>query len=213
LIEFIVFLILNLFFVILFSLIRYYILLFKEEHRNEFSRDELVDFQKLVPKSILDIFEMNGNLPNSIIVYSIFMVITYLFSLLGGIVGSPHYTNEIGNYFFLLPILFLLICFGYSFLVSQLFPDLEYNHHSFIRNLIYQESSLILSTGISCISMNFAVYGVYQQISFLFVLFNFILIFGILIWKLCKPNIIEENYETEGEYYSEPDWENDQMMA
>ncbi len=212
-IEFIVFLICNLVLITIFSLIRYYVLLFKEEHKDSYSRDELIDFQKLIPKSILDIFEMNGSLQNSFIVYLVISLITYLFCLMGGIVGSPHYTSEIGNYFFLFPVLFLAFTFGYPFFVSAIFPDLEYNNHSLIRQLISQESSIILSSGLSLLAMNFAVYGVFQQISFLFVLLNTILVFGILIWKLCKPTIIEENYESEGEYVSDPDWENDQMMA
>lgn len=212
-IEFIVFLICNLVLIIVFSLIRYYVLLFKEEHKESYSRDELIDFQRLIPKSILDIHEMNGSLQNFLIVYNIMALITFLFCLMGGMVGSPHYTSEIGNYFFLFPILFLICTFGYPYFVGAIFPDLEYNNHSLIRQLISQESSIILSTGLSCIAMNFAVFGVYGQISFLFVLMNLVLVFAILIWKLCKPTIIEENYESEHDYVSDPDWENDQMMA
>jgi hypothetical protein len=217
LIEFILFLFLNLIFLILFSLIRYYVLLFKESERDEFSRDELIDFQKLIPKSILDLFEQNRNMIFAAGVYVLVAVLIYGYSLLGGIIGSPHYANEFGNYFFLSPILFLAIAFGYTFLLKAIYPGLEFNPPSdILGKLLSQEFAVIASAGISTVAMNFAVSGVYREISFLFIFFNLLIIFAVLIYKLAVPKIEEEIYEQDysnGDYVSEPDWENDERMA
>ena len=119
--EFILYLIFFVICFILLALLRYYIQLFSDLERDQFDRSELIDFQKLIPKEMLNILEANGNMQEGLIAFLAFSLIAYGWSLLGGLIGSPHFTNEIGNYFFQSCLLFIAAYFGVApFSVSEL---------------------------------------------------------------------------------------------
>jgi hypothetical protein len=216
--EFILYLLFLTISIVLFSLIRYYVLLFKEVNREQFDRSELIDFTKLIPKSLLDTFEQNKNLTLALAVYSGITLFTFLYCMLGGLIGSPHYTNEIGNYFFYSPFLTACVAFGYPFLLDALYPDKEYyTPNDLLGKILFQENSILLGFGLGTISANLAVYGAYHQLPFPLIFFNSVLTLAILIYKIKPSDKVEETeYEysdDHGEYISDPDWENDQRYT
>ena len=124
--EFILYLIFFVICFILLALLRYYIQLFSDLERDQFDRSELIDFQKLIPKEMLNILEANGNMQEGLIAFLAFSLIAYGWSLLGGLIGSPHFTNEIGNYFFQSCLLFIAAYFGYAPLVDAFLGSKKY---------------------------------------------------------------------------------------
>jgi hypothetical protein len=191
---------------IVLALIRYYVQLFSDVEREQFDRSELIDFQKLIPKEILNILEANGNMQDGLIAFTSFSLLAYFWTLLGGIIGTPHYTNEIGNYFFQSCFLFIGFFFGYSPLVEVILGSKKYSEpNSFIVQFLSQETCILIGVGLACISANLSVYGLHHQIPFPFTIFNILVISGMLIYRLkLTPNRRkEEKYGEEDFNYEE----------
>ena len=204
--EFILYLLFFIISFIVLALIRYYFLLFSDLERDQFDRSELIDFQKLIPKEILRILEANGNLQEGLIAFCVFSFVSYLWTLLGGLVGTPHYTNEIGNYFFQSCFLFIVFFFGYAPLVDVILGSKKYSEpDSFLVRFLSQETCILIGVGLACIAANLSVYGMHHQIPFPFSLFNILIISGMLLYKLkSEPSVrTEEKYGDEDFNYEE----------
>jgi len=204
--EFILYLIFFVICFILLALLRYYIQLFSDLERDQFDRSELIDFQKLIPKEMLNILEANGNMQEGLIAFLAFSLIAYGWSLLGGLIGSPHFTNEIGNYFFQSCLLFIAAYFGYAPLVDAFLGSKKYAEpDSFIVRFFSQETCVLIGIGLACVAANLSVYGMHHQIAFPFTMFNTIVISAMLVYKLkTQPDIrTEEKYGEEDFNYEE----------
>ena len=204
--EFILYLIFFVICFILLALLRYYIQLFSDLERDQFDRSELIDFQKLIPKEMLNILEANGNMQEGLIAFLAFSLIAYGWSLLGGLIGSPHFTNEIGNYFFQSCLLFIAAYFGYAPLVDAFLGSKKYAEpDSVIVRFFSQETCVLIGIGLACVAANLSVYGMHHQIAFPFTLFNTIVISAMLVYKLkTQPDIrTEEKYGEEDFNYEE----------
>ncbi len=204
--EFILYLLFYTISFIVLALVRYYFLLFSDIGRDQFDRSELIDFGKLIPKEILNILEANGNMQEGLIAMSVFSLLAYGWSLLGGLIGTPHYTNEIGNYFFQSCLLFIGVYFGYAPIVHIILGSKKYSEpDSFLVRFLSQENCILIGVGLTCIAANLSVYGMHHQIAFPFTLLNTIVISGMLIYKLkSQPDIrTEEKYGEEDYNYEE----------
>ncbi len=204
--EFILYLLFYTISFIVLALVRYYYLLFSDVARDQFDRSELIDFGKLIPKEILNILEANGNMQEGLIAMSVFSLLAYGWSLLGGLIGTPHYTNEIGNYFFQSCLLFVGVFFGYAPIVDIILGSKKYSEpDSFLVKFFSQENCILIGVGLACIGANLSVYGMHHQILFPFTLLNVIIISGMLIYKLKnQPDIrTEERYGEEDYNYEE----------
>lgn len=200
--EFILYLLFYSLSFIVLAIIRYYFLLFSDSARDQFDRSELIDFAKLIPKEILTILESNGSLQVGIIAFSVFSLIAYGWSLLGGLIGTPHYTNEIGNYFFQSCLLFIAVFFGYAPVVDIILGSKKYSEpDSFLVKFLSQENCIIIGVGLACIAANLSVYGMHHQIIFPFTLLNITIISGMLLYKLKnEPDIRKDELYGEEDY-------------
>jgi hypothetical protein len=181
-------------------------LLFSDVGRDQFDRSELIDFGKLIPKEILNILESNGSLQDGIISMTVFSLLAYGWSLLGGLVGTPHYTNEIGNYFFQSCLLFVGVFFGYAPIVDIILGSKKYSEpDSFLVKFLSQENCILTGVGLACIAANISVYGMHHQIIFPFTLFNILVVSGMLLFKLKSQtsNRTEELYGEEDYNYED----------
>lgn len=91
------------------ALANYYFKLLFLSGRESFERLELVDWIRIVPDELIKLLEFNGSLQYGAIAFFVSAFVSYLWTLLGGIIGAPHYSDAFGNYFFLsflLPITF-----------------------------------------------------------------------------------------------------------
>ncbi|MBP7282578.1 MAG: hypothetical protein KBA66_13435 [Leptospiraceae bacterium] len=204
--EFILYLLFFTLSFIVLALVRYYFLLFSDPARDQFDRSELIDFGKLIPKEILTILESNGSLQDGVIAFTVFSLLAYGWSLLGGLIGTPHYTNEIGNYFFQSCLLFVGVYFGYAPVVDVILGSKKYSEpDSFLVKFLSQENCILIGVGLACIASNLSVYGMYHQIIFPFTLFNILVISGMLLFKLkSEPDVrTEERYGEEDYNYEE----------
>ncbi|HMV43873.1 MAG TPA: hypothetical protein PK079_19325 [Leptospiraceae bacterium] len=201
--EFILYLLFFTLSFIVLSLLRHYFILFGDLERDQFDRSELIDFQKLIPRQMLSILEANGSMQDGLVAFILFSLISYGWSLLGGLIGSPHYTNEFGNYFFQSCFLFIGFFFGYSPVVEIVLGSKKYSEpDSFLVRFLSQETCVLIGVGLACISSNLAVYGMYHQMIFPFTILNILIISGLLIYKLKTTPTprTEEKYGDEEEY-------------
>lgn len=206
--EFILYLLFFTLSFILLALLRHYFILFGDVERDQFDRSELIDFQKLIPKEMLNILETNGSMQDGLIAFTVFSFIAYGWSLLGGLIGSPHFTNEIGNYFFQSCLLFLGFFFGYSSLVDIALGSKKYSEpDNFLVRFLSQETCILIGVGLACIASNLAVYGVHHEMIFPFTVLNTLIISGLLVYKLkTTPNPRkEEKYGEDENFYYEED--------
>lgn len=173
--EFIIFIIFVIINLVLILLIKYYSNLFGDLNRSEYYREELTgitriivaEFKKLLDEWMISILSL---------VAAIFL--TWLWTLMGGIIGSPHYTDEFGNYFFLSSfILILTITFLheiYQFAVNKLAGG---NEFSLLAKFFQPKKMIVAGIASALSSANMTIYGMYHEVWFIFVLINLITIY------------------------------------
>lgn len=180
--EFVLYLFFFAFALVSLSLADYYFGLLHLSGKETFEKQELTDWLRIIPSKILSVLESGGSLQFGLIAFLIATFFAYLWTLLGGLIGSPHYTDSFGNYFFLSLILPVLLLFFYSYLSSELLhaARISPDGDSFLARLLDQEIPFLSGWFLSVIASNLAVYGLYHEIAFLFVLPN-IAILGVLL--------------------------------
>lgn len=85
---------------ILLVLASYYFKLLFLSGRESFERLELVDWIRIVPNELIKLLESGGSLQYAGIAFFVSAFVSYLWTLLGGMIGAPHYADSFGNYFF-----------------------------------------------------------------------------------------------------------------
>ncbi|XDD48789.1 hypothetical protein AB3N59_10015 [Leptospira sp. WS92.C1] len=162
-------------------LVSYYFKLLFLSGRDSFEKTELVDWIRILPEELLKLLESNGSLQYGAIAFFISAFISYLWTLMGGMIGAPHYTDAFGNYFFLSFLLPITLFTTYGVLVELILKDLpSTNPDHFLVRFFEQEVPVLSGCSISVIASNLAVYGLFHEIPFLFVLPN-VAIIGILL--------------------------------
>ncbi|MFB5649658.1 hypothetical protein ACE5IS_03340 [Leptospira wolffii] len=180
--EFFLYLIFLILALVSLSLVDYYFDLIYLSGKDTFEKRELTDWLRIVPTKILSIFESGGSLQYGSIGFLISASFSLVWTWMGGLIGAPHYADSFGNYFFLSLILPVFFLFFYTYLSSEILHAARISPESgsFLSRLLAQEIPILSGCFISVIASNLAVYGLYHEIAFLFVLPN-ILILGILI--------------------------------
>lgn len=106
-----------------------------------------------------------------------FGLFSYMVSLLGGIVGSPHYSSSWGNYFFHFPFLCIFFLFA--------FPFLEEGFGRGQFRFFFKSGRAVLSgLGLGSCSAAFTSWGLYHDFSFFFCLFTLVVLCPLVfIWN------------------------------
>ncbi|MBE7411656.1 MAG: hypothetical protein L6Q54_03260 [Leptospiraceae bacterium] len=181
------------------SVLNYYFKLFGDREKDTFSREELIDFLRIIPKEMLSVIESHGDIQNGGIAFFLSAFFSYLWSLLGGLIGSPHYTNEFGNYFFQSFFILGILMATYTSLKEAILGDLLFtNEGHFLVKLLSQEIPILCGMGVSLIAANLSVYGLYHQTLFLFTLCNVCIIAALLLYKMSGKQIPDINFPTRG---------------
>ena len=183
--EYLLYLFFFLIVLFLVCVVSHYVAIFKDKEREQFDRTELTDFRSFFVRELLSLFEANGSMQYGIPAFLLGAILAHIWSVLGGAIGSPHYTSEFGNYFFLSPLLFLLIAFGYPFVFDAFFGEKRHSD-PFNPILLFfsQEIPFLSGVAVSTIAANMAVYGMYHEVYFLFTFITSIVVFGLLIYKI-----------------------------
>ncbi|TGL65729.1 hypothetical protein [Leptospira sarikeiensis] len=183
--EFFLYLIYLVITLVIISLGDYYFQLLYLSGKDTFEKQELTDWARIIPFKIMNLFESAGSLQYGLLAFGLAAFFSYVWTLTGGLIGSPHYTDSFGNYFFLSFIMPVLLLAFYSFLSSEILraARISRNSGSFLARLLNQEIPLLSGTFVSVIASNLAVYGLYHEISFLFVLPNILILMVLLILR------------------------------
>ncbi|RHX79974.1 hypothetical protein [Leptospira yasudae] len=162
----------------------YYFKLLFLSGRESFERLELIDWIRIVPDELIKLLESNGSIQYGAIAFSVSAFVSYLWTLLGGIIGAPHYADAFGNYFFLSFLLPVTLLTTYGVLVELVLKDLpSTSPNHFLVRFFEQEVTILSGSSISVIASNLAVYGLFHEIPFLFVLPNISIISVLLVLR------------------------------
>lgn len=204
--EFILFLLFWAFGLILFSLIGYYYVLLFQTGRESFDRDELVDYQRILPSQVLSNFESEGDLQNGILAFAISFVFTYLWSLLAAVFGISTYSHEFTTYFFQSCFIPLVFFYGAPLLQDYLAGNLGSQH---IATALSGQTTALVSGSTSCLfAVNITNYGFYHETLFFFVLLNVISLGFLYVYRKREIAIDRRSEETE----VEEDFENEEEL-
>ncbi|TGN13420.1 hypothetical protein [Leptospira ilyithenensis] len=142
--------------------------------KENYHRDEITKPWESALQSVVSLFESGGNLAIGASLFLFFSLFAWFWSLLGGIIGSPHYTSSFGNYFFHAPLLFFGFLFGFPFF-KEGFGQVGFG------KIIADNGRPVLSgLGLGTLAANLSIWGLYHEFFFLFVLITGILI----LWPL-----------------------------
>lgn len=164
--------------------------MFSNEDKDSFTKQELIDFHRIIPMEKLHLFEREGSIQFGLAAFFTSIILTYLWTLAGGLIGPPHYTNDPGNYFFHSFILFLVVTFSYPYLYDAFLSRLAMSDsRNILVQFFKQENNIILGCGITLIAANLTVYGMYHEMFFIAVFSNIIIIGVVLLYKLSGKTI------------------------
>lgn len=173
--EFALFLFFLLFTTTLTAVISYYVDLLFFHKKEVYDREEITEIIEPVLKVFLGMLSAGTELLLGGGLFFGFALLAWFWSLLGGAVGTPHYTDSPGNYFFNAPLLFVSFLFGFPFLkegFSSPGPSKQF----------FNAGRAVLSgLGLGSWSASLAVWGLYHEFYFLFVLFSGI----VVVFPLC----------------------------
>ncbi|EKR72716.1 hypothetical protein [Leptospira noguchii] len=169
---------------VLLILASYYFKLLFLSGRESFDKLELVDWIRIIPEEFIKLLESGGSLQYAAIAFFVSAFVSYLWTLLGGMIGAPHYADSFGNYFFLSFLLPATLLTTYGILVELILKDLpSTNPNHFLVRFLEQEVAILSGCSISVIASNLAVYGLFHEISFLFVFPNISIISVLLVLR------------------------------
>jgi hypothetical protein len=187
--EYLLYLLFFLLTLVIVSAINHYVRIFKDKDRDSYDRIELLDIRTIFIREFIFIFEANKNMQYGVPAFLLTAFITHGWTLLGGLIGSPHYTNEVGNYFFLSFLLPLLLAVGHPFLFDAFLGDkhLE-NPYSPPVQFFSQEIPMLMGCSVSMIAANLTVYGMYHEVYFLFILLNIVVVAFLVLYRMNFEN-------------------------
>lgn len=103
-----------LFFVFLFftfsvvALLSYYIRLFSNEDKDNFTKQELIELQRIIPMEKLQLFESEGSIQFGLAAFFVSIALTYLWTLSGGLIDRLIIQMILGIIFFI-PLFYFLL--------------------------------------------------------------------------------------------------------
>lgn len=189
---------------LIFFLVRYYSRLFAE-NRDDYSREEITGIKNILPNEMSEFSGSQGTM--ALLPFLVAVILTLLWSWMGGIIGSPHYTSEAGNYFFYS---FFILLFSITFLRGfQEFFAAKTGKHSFVTGFFLPDKMIVSGIATSLIASGLAAYGAWHQLHFFFLFLNSIISMGLAVVysngnypnRLIYPFL--ENYRSEEDWGTE----------
>jgi hypothetical protein len=170
--EFLLFLVFLALVLLGFASISYYGRILFLEPRAEYQREEIISLPRIWGDEIQKIMSSGGNFGIGFLTFFFSALLTYLWALLGGMIGRPHYSHSVGNYFFHFPLPFLLAIFC----IPILERDSEALGGSESPWKILWEQGLVISLGLGAgsVAKCFSSYGFYHEMYFFFSLIVFL---------------------------------------
>lgn len=205
--EFILFLLFLILHLVFFAIVSYLSRLLFFEKKEEYYREEIVSLGRAIPIELLRIFESGGNAVLGLAFFTVSALVVFLWAMLGGAIGSPHYTHSLGNYFFHFPLFFFAFIFSYSFIKSSAEPN---NPQDPLNILTKYGQAIAIGLGTGSLAKILTSYGMHHEMYFLFFFFHLILISlvsaylwnGLSFLGLAMPSSTESNWE-------ENNWQDD----
>ncbi|HMV78098.1 MAG TPA: hypothetical protein PL048_15940 [Leptospiraceae bacterium] len=198
--EFLLFLFFYLLSLAVLPLCAYYYLLFSDSERESFSRSELIDMKKIIPRELIGVIESNGSLQMGLISFFSVSAVSYLWSIIGGIFSESHYSHEAANYIFHSFLLPGVLFFSMKPLANLLKSGFGREH--FLTRFAKQEIPILAGVSITLIAACLSVYGAYHEMKFPLLFLNILIIAGLFAYKLHLHQIA-------GLHNSEEDFEED----
>jgi hypothetical protein len=193
--------------------VSYYSRILFFQRKQEYNREEITSIGRAIPIEILRILESGGNMGIGLGVLFIAVFISELWARLGGLIGSPHYTHSVGNYFFHFPLFFVVFTIGYSFLrdafggLSQKEPSKTFWDHGQV---------FAIGLGLGSLSKTLSSYGAHHEMYFVFCLLQILIVGSLSAWLwngqrlfgLSLPGETQnsEEYEYTNNDSNEEDW-------
>ena len=163
--------------------IRYYSRIFAEP-RDEFSRSEITQIRNAINTEFQLLLQESGG-TFSLVPFLVAVILTGLWTLMGGIIGEPHYTSEAGNYFFYSCLIQIFTITFHRGIYEYVLEKLSHGMETGILSMFFKPFKMILlGVSLSLASANLAVYGTYHEIFFPFVFCNLIAIYFLLVINL-----------------------------
>jgi len=188
--EFILFLLFFAIGLLLLSLFGYYYILLFHSNRDTFERDELVDFQRILPPQVLSNFETEGDLQSGLIAFGISVFVSFLWSLLSTVFGLSTYSNEFTTYFFNSCFIPLVFFYGAPLLQDYLSGNIGSSHIA--TKLSAQTTALVAGSTSFLFASNITLYGFYHEALFFFVFINVISLFAVYLYR--KREVAVDRY-------------------
>ncbi len=164
--EFALFLFFLIFTTTLTAVISYYADLLFFHKKDVYDREEITEILDPVLKIFMGVLTSGGELVIGGGLFFGFALLAWLWSLLGGAVGTPHYTDAPGNYFFNAPLLFVVFLFGFPFLKEG------FSSPGPLKQFFDAGRAVLSGLGLGAWSASLASWGLYHEFYFLFVLLS-----------------------------------------
>lgn len=177
--EFLLFLLFVSLNLVLLGGVSYYSRILFFQRKQEYNREEITSIGRAIPIEILRILESGGNMGIGLGVLFFAIFISEFWARLGGLIGSPHYTHSIGNYFFHFPLFFIVFTLGYNFLKdafggrSQKEPSRTFWDHGQV---------FAIGLGVGSLSKALSSYGVHHEMYFFFCLLQILIVGSLSAW-------------------------------
>lgn len=174
------------------------------EKKDEYYREEILSLGRAIPVEILRIWESSGNTLLSAALFFISALCMYLWSMLGGMIGSPHYSHAWGNYFFHFPIFFYIFIFSFPFLKSAISQN---NNQDFY--FILTENGQSIASGLLAGSLAkiLTSYGAHHEMYFVYYFLNALLGFFLSTYVWNGVQFLGFSFPGEGKNSNE--WDSD----
>ena len=147
------------------------------DYRESYKRTEILSFWQNISMEWNSTIVQNGNLSYAAVFTG--LIVGFLFSNMGGMYGK-HYESYFFNSSLWPIILFLVI----PYFKDQLFDDISQG--TFAGRLLQNDFTFFFSFTVTVMGQMIASYGLYHAISFLWILFNYVICGGLIFFKLYR---------------------------
>ncbi|GBF49363.1 hypothetical protein LPTSP4_08740 [Leptospira ryugenii] len=221
--EFALFLFFFVFFSLVTSVCAYYAELLFFDRKQKYEREEITDVWLPSIQKLLDVLEKGTSLPIGLPFFLGFGLLAWLWTLLGGIVGEPHYAHSPGNYMFHSPI------FWMAYFISLPYLKEGFSGNPIVDSIVANARPSLSGFGIGFVSANFSAWGLYHEFYFVFPLFHLLFMlypfvylwngrewFGLYVGPRALPSssyYSDDIYQEENSQPDDIDWDSDEGLG
>lgn len=198
--ELLLFLIFFLLSAVILSLISYYYRLLYFSGKDSFYREEITDILSFLPSEFLFFIESEGDTAMGGMAFGFGIVFSYLWSLLAALFGASTYSNEFTTFFFLSCFIPLVFFYGAPLVEDYFAGNVGSSHPG--TKLAGQTTAFVAGSTLTLMGLNLSLYGTYHEMSFFFVLFNFLSIGFVYIYRR-REKMLDAMNESPGDDFSD----------